>query len=74
VKTVKRVHRGEYRKQRAQIQFLLMSGARQEAQLEFGKNAPQPDSTIIILYDRDNPRRVLRYPACLVRVEKPGEW
>lgn len=74
VKTVKRVHRGENRKQRAQIQFLLMSGARQEAQLEFGKNAPQPDSTIIILYDRDNPRRVLRYPACLVRVEKPGEW
>lgn len=74
VTVVKRVRRGEYRKQRAHIEFGLMSGARQEAYLEFGKNAPAPDSTIVIVYDRENPRRVLRYPACLVRVQKPGEW
>jgi len=74
VMKVTRVRRGEQRKQRAQIGFVLLSGARQEAYIEFGRNAPQADSTIVIVYDRENPRRVLRYPACLVRVEKPGEW
>jgi hypothetical protein len=74
VKAVKRVRRGENRKQRAQLEFTLLSGAQQEAYLEFSRNAPQPDSTIVVVYDRENPRRVLRYPACLVRVEKPGEW
>jgi len=74
VMKVTRVRRGEQRKQRAQIEFELLSGARQEAHIEFGRNAPQADSTIVIVYDRENPRRVLRYPACLVRVEKPGEW
>lgn len=74
VLSVKRVHRGEQKKQRAQIEFPLLSGARQEAYLEFGKNAPPPNSTLVVLYDRENPRRVLRYPTCLVRVEKPGEF
>lgn len=74
VLSVKRVRRGEHKKQRAQIEFALMSGARQEAYLEFGKNAPPPNSALVVLYDRENPLRILRYPACLVRVEKPGEF
>jgi len=74
VKKVTRLRRGEHKKQRAHIEFALLSGARQEAYVDFGRNAPQPESTIVIVYDRENPRRVLRYPPPLVRLEKPESW
>lgn len=74
VKKVQRVWRGEHKKQRAHIEFALLNGTRQEARVDFGGHAPQPDSTIVIVYDPENPRRVLRYPSPLVRVEKPEDW
>lgn len=74
VKKVERVRHGEHKQQRAHIEFALLSGGRQEAHIDFGKNAPQANATIVIVYDSENPRRVLRYPPSLVRVAKPGEW
>ena len=74
VTSVKRTRRGHNRRQRAQIEFDLLSGSRQEAYVEFGRTSPPPNSTIVVVYDRDNPKRLLRYPACLVRVERPDAW
>lgn len=72
VQSLKRVRKGEYSRQRAQIEFTLLSGGTRQAYLDFGANAPQPGSTVVILYDRENPARLMRYPASLVRVETPA--
>jgi hypothetical protein len=72
VKSVQRVWRGEHKKQRAYIEFTLMNGSRQEAHIDSGGKALQADSTLVIVYDPENPRRALRYPSPLVRVETPG--
>ena len=74
VKKVQRVLRGEHKKKRAYIEFTLLNGSRQESHVDFGGKAIEPDSTIVIVYDAENPRRVLRYPSPLVRVEKPEDW
>jgi hypothetical protein len=74
IKEVKRLMRGEHKKQRAYIEFAQLNGAHQEAHVDFGKKAPQAGSTMVVLYDPDNPSRVLCYPASLVRVAKPEAW
>jgi hypothetical protein len=52
-----------------QVEFKALSGAVVKTVYE-QKGTPQAATRIVLLYDRDNPRRVTRYPGPLVRVAR----
>lgn len=65
---------GAHSTHRAEVEFPLLNGSVQKARVDLGRRAPSADSTLVIVYDRENPKKVLRYPACFVRLEKPEVW
>lgn len=62
----KRSHHGKHR---VQYEFRNLSGALVHGSYEAGKPAP-PGATLVVLYDRDNPRRAARYPLPLARLAR----
>jgi len=72
IATVKSVGKGKNAK-RAYLEFVLLSGATAEPHLDFSHKPPQPGERIVVVYDSENPRSLMRYPSALVRVAEPGE-
>lgn len=70
VKKVERVRADNHTKQRAFIEFPLMSGSIREAHVDFQRQPPQAGSAIVIIYDRENPDRVMRYPVAMMRITR----
>lgn len=70
VKRIKRVQTGNHKTQQAFVEFALLNGAVREGRIDFRRRVPQLGSTILILYDKENPRRLVRYPASLVRLSR----
>jgi Protein of unknown function (DUF3592) len=68
VKRIKRIQTGNHKMQRAFIGFTLLNGSVHEGRIDFQRRVPQLGSTILILYDREDPRRLIRYPVSLVRL------
>jgi hypothetical protein len=56
---------------RVELEFTVLSGAKHHGRLEQGSKPPAVGSTLIIVYDPDQPKRQARYPMKLVRVAKP---
>jgi hypothetical protein len=49
-------------------EWTLLNGARRSGRYQVEKNPPTVGSTLVIVYDRDNPKRSVRYPAPLARL------
>jgi len=57
----------QLRAYRVSYEFAALSGARHTGRFEAGRKPPPAESTIAIVYHRDNPRRSAPYPFALVR-------
>ncbi len=68
VTRVEQARKGDKRVQRVSYEFTLMSGAKREGHFDLNRNAPQVNSTLTVLYDRDNESRQARYPMRLYRI------
>jgi hypothetical protein len=49
------------------VEFQLMSGARRTTTFDRRKDV-SPGGTVVVIYDRDDPRRRQLYPFALVRL------
>lgn len=66
-----RVMSGHHSSQRITVDYEDLSGVHHTSRLNMTGKPPEPGSTITILYDRDDPRVIARYPLSLVRVVAP---
>lgn len=71
VTAVSKVRKGQHSAQRVEFEFPLLTGSVAQGKADFAKNPPAPGANIVLLYDRENPSRNVRYPLRLVRVEVP---
>ena len=63
----RRVHGGGHTRSRVHYEFRILSGATRTGSYEVEKNPPPVGSTLVVIYDREEPRRNARYPLSLVR-------
>ena len=56
--------------QHVEYEFTTLSGARRTGRFDAQRNVPVPGSTILVLYDPDEPKRQAPYPIRLYRVER----
>ena len=51
-----------------EYEFRLLSGARRTGRFDVKQRAPEDGARIVIVYDADEPKRVMRYPPSLFRI------
>lgn len=69
VTSVETARKGDKRVLRVKYEFQIFSGAMRSGVFDVQRNPPAVGTTIVILYDRDDPSRQLRYPVSLYRLE-----
>lgn len=67
----KRMVKGQHSSQRVEVEFTDLGGSHRTARFDVTSKPPEPGAVVTILYDREQPRRVARYPMSLVRVSLP---
>jgi hypothetical protein len=69
VLSVDKVRKGDKRGLRVKYDFEILSGATRSGSKVIHRNPPAVGSTIIVLYDRENPSAQIQYPLSLYRLE-----
>jgi hypothetical protein len=67
---VKRIRHQDRKGYKVEYEFTALSGARKRVKLD-ARRKPEVDTSVTLLYDRENPRRAAVYPFPLVRVARP---
>lgn len=69
VTDVGKARKGDSRIIRVKYEFQILSGAVRTGSIDMHRNPPAVGTTIIVLYDRENPAVQTRYPLSLYRLE-----